>query len=191
MNFVLNVIVMMHRSENLSVIIGTSSRAEGLRRHLRRRGFANLGVAMSVAGLRREMIMGENHLTIACVLLDAQTLQSRGQALKRLIADSNNFNSGFRCIGLVIDPSLMPISLQLGCHFYVSDQHGVAPTIRRLTTHWQKTERFTLFPDTQNEDGHHRLLDQRRYLSPRSGVFLPIRRFNFPLDQQDRFEPDP
>ncbi|MCH7573416.1 MAG: hypothetical protein IH891_10935 [Planctomycetes bacterium] len=190
MNFVLNVIVMMHRFENLSVIIGTSSRAEGLRRHLRKSGFVNLGVAMSVAGLRREMIMGENHLTIACLLLDEQTLQSRGEALKQLIADSNNFNSDFRCIGLVIDPSLLPISLQLGCHCYVRDQHGVAPTIHRLTTHWRKTERFSRFPVTRNDGGHHRPLDRRRQFSPPSGAFLPIRRFDFPVDQQDLLEPD-
>ena len=212
MTFVLNVIVMMHRFENLSVIIGTSSRAEGLRRHLRKSGFVNLGVAMSVAGLRREMIMGENHLTIACLLLDEQTLQSRGEALKQLIADSNNFNSDFRCIGLVIDPSLLPISLQLGCHCYVRDQHGVASTIRRLTTHWRQTElrqggdigssrpfaigsdgqveRFSRFPVTRNDGGHHRPLDRRRHFSPPSDAFLPIRRFDFPVDQQDLLEPD-
>lgn len=213
MTFVLHVIVMIHRSENLSVIIGTSSRAEGLRRHLRKRGFANLGVAMSIAGLRREMITAENHLTIACVLLDEQTLQSRGEALKRLIADSNNFNSDFRCIGLVTDPSLLPVSLQLGCHCYVSDQQGVAPTIRRLTTHWRLAERgqagntgstraftigsdgqvvrFSRFTDTRIDGGQHRPYDQRRYLSPPSGAFLPIRRFDFPVDQQDLLGPDP
>ena len=208
----MSVVVMMQRSENLSVIIGTSTRAEGLRRHLRKSGFANLGVAMSVAGLRKEMIMGVNHLTIACVLLDEKTLQSRGEALKRLIADSNNFNSDFRCIGLVTDQSLLPASLQLGCHCYVSGQHDVVPTIDSLMSHWQQTDRcqegksgpartyaigsngqfdqISRFTDTQIGGGHHRPLDIPRRLSPSSGAFLPIRRFDFPFDQQDLLGPD-
>ncbi len=213
MKFVMNVIVMMQRSENLSVIIGTSTRAEGLRRHLRKSGFANLGVAMSVAGLRKEMIMGENHLTIACVLLDEKTLQSRGEALKRLIADSNNFNSDFRCIGLVTDQSLLPVALQLGCHCYVSGQHGVVPTINSLTTQWRQTERcrkgssdpsrafaigsdrqidrISRFTDTRIDGGHNRPLDIPRRFSPPSDAFLPIRRFDFPMDQQDLPGSDP
>ena len=213
MKFVLNVIIMMHRSENLSVIIGTSARAEGLRRHLRKSGFTNLGVTMSIAGLRKEMIVGENHLTIACVLLDEKTLQSRGEDLKRLIADSNNFNSDFRCIGLVTDQSLLPVSLQLGCHCYVSGQQGVVPTIDSLMTHWQQTgrrqegnsgtartfaigsdgqiDRISRFTDTQIDGEHHRPLDIPRRFSPPSGAFPPIRRFDFPFDQQDLLGPEP
>lgn len=178
---------MMSHPENLSVIIGTSSRAEGLRRHLRKSGFANLGVAMSVAGLRREMIAGQNHLTIACVLLDEQTLELRGEELKRLIADSNNFNSAFRCIGLVTSPSLLPISFQLGCHYYVSDTQSVAPSIHSLTAHWRQTNRLSRFSDISNDGGPHRPLNHWRNPSPPSDSILPNRRYDFPVDQSDRF----
>ena len=160
-------------SDNFSVIIGASPEVDVLRRCLRRSGFANLGVTMSIAGLRREMITGSQELTIACIMLDETMVMQRSDELKKLLADANNFTSDFRCIGLVTDEALMGLAVELGCHFYVNELRRVAQSIRSLAGHWSLSRP---------------LVRTNRFLGYEDPLLLR-RRLNFPPDPPDSNPP--
>jgi hypothetical protein len=135
----------MHQGpDNLSVIIGLSPRVDDLRRRLRRRGFAHVGVATCVAGLRRELMTGGHHLVLSCVDLDEPTLAEHGPCLQTLQSDADGFDAAWRCVGLVRDPALMRRAASVGCHLYLSDERRVAAALDRLRMHW--TDRGKLPP---------------------------------------------
>jgi hypothetical protein len=109
-----------HVASDMTILVGASEKAEGLRRLLAREGAAHVGVGQHMRGVRQALLRGEHALVIVCVSLDRATLARHGSAIRSIARDRDGLPGNVRLIGLLPGAGALDRTVaEVGCDAYV------------------------------------------------------------------------
>jgi hypothetical protein len=107
-------------ASDMTILVGASETAEGLRRVLAREGAAHVGVGPHMRGVRQALRRGGHGLVIVCVSLDRETLTRHGTAIRSIARDRNGLPGALRLIGLLPRAGMLDRTVaEIGCDAYV------------------------------------------------------------------------
>jgi hypothetical protein len=149
----------------MTILVGASEAADGLRRMLAREGAAHVGVGPHMRGVRQALRRGDHELVIVCVSLDRTTLARHGSAIRSIARDRNGLPATLRLIGLLPHAgSLDRAVAEIGCDAYVDSslaargliglyrreavRHGTSRRMAAEPTRRQTGGRFSQWPPT-------------------------------------------
>jgi len=118
--------------EHLTLVIGASPMAGGLRRALQERGIPHAEVTSHLRGVRRLLVRGDHDLVVLCIVMDEPTLDRYGVHLRSLLRGHDCYPTELRTVGLLTDLGLTSEAAGLGCDLYVDGSGSGASLVDLL-----------------------------------------------------------
>jgi hypothetical protein len=121
-------------TNHLTVVVGGSSLADDLRRHLVQRDVEHVGVAAHLRGVRSTIITENRDVVVLCIVLDTLTVRQFGDDLRRLLQDHHCHPTAVRSIGVLQEDGMHREAVTLGCDVFVADIGKAADLIQLVAS---------------------------------------------------------